>query len=80
MMRLLAEAGPLGGRMPRALYVGPGGRDPGAAFAAMREAFAGLGGRRLPPHLLLSDRDFDEHDYEALLQLDEGIENRHGMP
>ena len=40
---------------------------------------AGLhGGSRLPPHLLFSDRDFNENDYEALLALDEGIENRRG--
>jgi hypothetical protein len=31
---------------------------------------------RLPAHLLLSDRDFDENDYEALLALDDGVENR----
>uniref|UniRef100_A0A061S5C4 Ring u-box superfamily isoform 2 n=2 Tax=Tetraselmis sp. GSL018 TaxID=582737 RepID=A0A061S5C4_9CHLO len=29
-------------------------------------------------HLLLSDRDFDENDYELLLSLDDGIENRKG--
>ena len=34
---------------------------------------------RLPAHLLLSDRDFDENDYEALLALDEGIENHKVM-
>jgi len=33
---------------------------------------------RLPPHMLMSDRDFDENDYEALLALDEGVENRKG--
>jgi len=33
---------------------------------------------RLPTHMLLSDRDFDENDYEALLALDEGVENRKG--
>ncbi len=41
---------------------------------------AGLhGGSRLAPHLLFSDRDFNENDYEALLALDEGIENRRGV-
>ena len=40
---------------------------------------AGIGGSgRLPPHLVFSDRDFNESDYEALLALDEGIENRKG--
>ena len=43
------------------------------------QAMAGLhGGSRLPPHLLFSDRDFNENDYEALLALDDGIENRRG--
>ena len=43
------------------------------------QAMAGLhGGSRLAPHLLFSDRDFNENDYEALLALDEGIENRRG--
>ncbi len=36
------------------------------------------GAGRLPPHLLFSDRDFDENDYEALLALDEGVESRKG--
>eukprot|EP00951_Prasinocladus_malaysianus_P047763 scaffold651842_cov47-Prasinocladus_malaysianus.AAC.1 len=31
---------------------------------------------RLPVQLLLSDRDFDENDYEALLALDDTVENR----
>ncbi len=44
------------------------------------QAMAGLhGGSRLAPHLLFSDRDFNENDYEALLALDEGIENRRGV-
>ena len=33
---------------------------------------------RLPLHLLLSDRDFDENDYEALLALDDNVESRNG--
>lgn len=49
-------------------------------IAAMREAFAGAGNNRLPAHLLLSDRDFDENDYEALLALDDSVENRKGQP
>ena len=36
------------------------------------------GAGRLPAHLLFSDRDFNENDYEALLALDDGIENRKG--
>ena len=39
---------------------------------------AGMNSGRLPAHMLFSDRDFDENDYEALLALDEGIENRKG--
>ncbi len=38
----------------------------------------GMNSGRLPAHMLFSDRDFDENDYEALLALDEGIENRKG--
>jgi hypothetical protein len=33
---------------------------------------------RLPPSMLFSDRDFTADDYEALLALDEGIDNRKG--
>lgn len=33
---------------------------------------------RLPPSMLFSDRDFGADDYEALLALDEGIDNRKG--
>ncbi len=47
-------------------------------IAAMREAFASAGSNRLPAHLLLSDRDFNENDYEALLALDDSVENRKG--
>lgn len=45
---------------------------------AMRAAFAGMSNNRLPPHLLFSDRDFNEDDYEALLALDDTVENRKG--
>lgn len=45
---------------------------------AMRAAFAGMSSGRLPPHLLFSDRDFNEDDYEALLALDDTVENRKG--
>jgi hypothetical protein len=34
---------------------------------------------RLPPSMLFSDRDFTADDYEALLALDEGIDNRKGV-
>lgn len=47
-------------------------------LSAMRAAFAGMSSGRLPPHLLFSDRDFNEDDYEALLALDETVENRKG--
>ncbi len=46
----------------------------------MREAFAGMSQNRLPPHLLFTERDFDENDYEALLVLDEAVESRKGRP
>ena len=47
-------------------------------LSALREAMAGAGSGRLPLHLLLSDRDFDENDYEALLALDDNVESRKG--
>lgn len=47
-------------------------------LSAMRAAFAGMSSGRLPPHLLFSDRDFNEDDYEALLALDDTVENRKG--
>lgn len=31
-----------------------------------------------PAHLLYSDRDFDENDYEALLALDDTVQSRKG--
>lgn len=56
-----------------------GGSSIGGALGAMRAAMAGLAAHtRLPPQLLYSDRDFDENDYEALLALDETVENRKG--
>jgi len=61
----------------------PGERAPhsaGGHLAAVREAFAGMSAGRLPPQLLFSDRDFTEADYEMLLALDEGVENRRGAP
>ncbi len=50
----------------------------GAQWSAMRDAFAGMTTGRLPPHLLFSERDFDENDYEALLALDDSVESRKG--
>lgn len=47
-------------------------------IAALQQALLGLNGGRLPPSLLFSDRDFDENDYEALLALDDTVENRKG--
>lgn len=74
MMGMLGEdaLGPAGANMP----------NPPPHFAghlsAMRAAFAGMSSGRLPPHLLFSDRDFNEDDYEALLALDDTVENRKG--
>jgi hypothetical protein len=67
-----------------ALGVVPGARMPhpprhiAGHLSAMRAAFAGMSSGRLPPHLLFSDRDFNEDDYEALLALDDTVENRKG--
>lgn len=67
-----------------ALGVVPGARMPhpprhiAGHLTAMRAAFAGMSSGRLPPHLLFSDRDFNEDDYEALLALDDTVENRKG--
>ena len=48
-------------------------------IAAVRHALGNMGGPgRLPAHLLFSDRDFDENDYEALLALDENVKSRKG--
>lgn len=57
-------------------------RDEGAVHALPWAP--GLGGHvsavhRLPLQLLLTDRDFDEDDYELLLALDETVENRKGL-
>ena len=74
-MGMLGEdaLGPAGANMP----------NPPPHFAghlsAMRAAFAGMSSGRLPPHLLFSDRDFNEDDYEALLALDDTVENRKGV-
>lgn len=38
----------------------------------------GIVSSRLPPHLLFSDRDFDENDYEFLCRLDDTVESRKG--
>ena len=82
-MTMLAENGALEGE--------PNGERPGIRhtfhamlaahpqIAAMREAFVSAGSTRLPAHLLLSDRDFNENDYEALLALDDSVENRKGV-
>ncbi|BDA40512.1 probable E3 ubiquitin-protein ligase RNF12-A at C-terminar half [Coccomyxa sp. Obi] len=73
VMGMFAGAGPLaGGHFPG--LDGP----PGGHWSAMREAFAGMSQNRLPPHLLFTERDFDENDYEALLALDEAVESRKG--
>eukprot|EP00884_Botryococcus_braunii_P015677 jgi/Botrbrau1/2793/Bobra.0125s0005.1 len=58
---------------------GPPGPQGPAHYAALQQALMGVTtGGRLPAALLFSDRDFDENDYEALLALDETIENRKG--
>lgn len=73
------------------MFVGPsaasdrereGGRGYGSPFfsifAALHQAVSGARNNALPPELLFSDRDFTEDDYEALLALDESVENRQG--
>ncbi|EIE26828.1 hypothetical protein COCSUDRAFT_59336 [Coccomyxa subellipsoidea C-169] len=72
VMGMFAGAGPLAG--PFTGLDGPSGGH----WSAMREAFAGMSQSRLPPHLLFTERDFDENDYEALLALDEAVESRKG--
>ena len=75
MMGMLGEdaiAGSADGRLPQ-----PPSHIAGH-LSAMRAAFAGMSSGRLPPHLLFSDRDFNEDDYEALLALDDTVENRKG--
>lgn len=47
--------------------------------AAVRHAMGVIQGPgRLPAHLLFSDRDFNENDYEALLALDDNVVSRKG--
>ncbi|GLC64641.1 hypothetical protein PLESTF_000187800 [Pleodorina starrii] len=45
---------------------------------AMREQLVAAQRAGIPPHLLLSDRDFTPEDYELLCRLDERVENRKG--
>lgn len=54
--------------------------DGGGPLFLRQALVGGFGGGRLPPHMVFSDRDFNESDYEALLALDETIENRKGAP
>ena len=49
-----------------------------ADFEALHQAVNGIHSGTLPAHLLFTDRDFNEADYEALLALDEKIENKRG--
>ena len=62
----------------------PRRRMPAPSFCAaghvttVNAAYAGTSSGALPLHLLLSDRDFREDDYEALLALDDLVENRKG--
>lgn len=55
-----------------------GGGAPPFGGRGVRDMFSSLVGAQLPPHLLFSDRDFTSDDYEALLRLDETVENRKG--
>ncbi|KXZ41139.1 hypothetical protein GPECTOR_736g895 [Gonium pectorale] len=48
------------------------------AAMAMRDQMLAAQRAGIPPSLLLSDRDFTAEDYELLLRLDEGVENRKG--
>ncbi|KAK9833098.1 hypothetical protein WJX74_007137 [Apatococcus lobatus] len=82
VMAMLAENGALGpastGERPSMRHTFQAMLAAHPHIAAMHEAFAGMGNNQLPAHLLLSDRDFDENDYEALLALDDSVENRKG--
>lgn len=68
MMGMFSESGPLSHMHSLSEHV-----------AAVRQALGNIAGPgRLPAHLLFSDRDFDENDYEALLVLDETVTSRKG--
>lgn len=72
---------PAAGRGGGAARRGGGGPAPGGLpppLAALRDAVAGMARSGLPPALLFSDRDFTADDYEALLRLDEAVENKRG--
>ena len=63
----------------------PRRRRPASSFCAaghlttVNAAYAGTSSGALPLHLLMSDKgDFREDDYEALLALDDLVENRKG--
>lgn len=71
MMSLFAHGMPFAGP-------GPAGAQRVASHHALGNATAGAGSGRVPLHLLFTDRDFGADDYEMLLALDEGVENRKG--
>ena len=57
----------------------PGARARSSGLRLEELLGAGVAGRRAEHlRLLLTDRDFDEGDYEALLRLDEAVESRRG--
>ena len=77
------------GAAPGGSWAASAGLGPLGAFSAghrgrngmglgLRQAMAGAAGSGLPPGLLLSDRDFTAEDYDALLRLDDRVENRKG--
>ena len=45
---------------------------------ALQDVVGARSSSRLPPHLLYTDRDFNENDYEALLALDDTVQSRKG--
>ena len=59
-------------------YGNPGGGAGRGRGGSLRETMAGIAHSGLSPGLLLSDRDFTAEDYDQLLRLDEGVENRKG--
>lgn len=70
MMGMLAEGGGLSGSQLSSLQ---------QHVAAMRQVLGHMADPgALPAHLLYTDRDFDENDYEALLALDDTVASRKG--
>lgn len=76
----LGAFGPFGGLFGGHGGFGGGHPHPFAASGHLAALQQVVGGSQsgLPPHMLLSDRDFTDADYELLLRLDEKVQSKRG--